>query len=174
MRVHLAPSHTVVAFMNRVVISSIHSHGYHCDGAFASGSVLLRPFLAVCPAVELFSGGVVGTRIIIIFIALLPITLFLHLILQHIFNLLLQSRHQSLPFGFLALFVFIPCPELFLLFLAEEMINLRRVLLVLKLEVLRELRALRFHIQFITAALPSGDVPLLTLLEGCTIFYGRG
>jgi hypothetical protein len=133
--------------MDRVLVYSIHSpRYYHRDGAFTSSTVLLWPLLAVCPAAELFFGGVIGIRIVVVLTALFPITLFLHLVLQYIFNLLLQSRHRSLPFGFLVVLIFTPCPELFLLLLAEETINVRGIPFILKLEVLWELPPLDFNI----------------------------
>jgi hypothetical protein len=103
---------------NCVVINSIHSPRYHRDSVLASGTAFL---LVVRTAAEFFTGGVVSAGIVLL--TLFLIILLVHF-LQHVFDLLFQSCHRSLPFRFLAVLILVPCPELLLLLLGEEAVDL--------------------------------------------------
>ena len=134
-----------------------------------SGAVLFRLLLSVRPASEILSDSVVGVRTVLLFAIVL--ILLLVFFLEHFFDLLLQSHHRSLPFRLLANLILAPGPELVMLLLGEESINLWGVPLFLQLEVLWKFPSFPLLIGFVSAALQSGDVPLLTLLKGSSVIY---
>ena len=109
--------------MDRVVVYSTHSPRYHGDGAFASGTVLLRSPVLYAPRPNFFRRRRRHSNCRRPHRSLSDHSFSSSCPSAHL-HLSFQSQHQSLPFGFLAVLICTPCPELFLLLLAEETINL--------------------------------------------------